>query len=154
MLRREAGPVADAQPGARVAVEKYVLPKPGGVPVDQVGTAAVYEVLRPVALAGRHAMVKTTGAAITPRAMSGPTRSTTSSPSTSTGRSARATRSRYRHERSVTGARLREHFRMRQHEFSPWLTPGGTAPAPGRLHCGQGREEIAVAHPLTLEGSR
>ena len=49
----------------RVAVEKYVLPKLGGMPVDQVGTAAVYEVLRPMALAGKHAMVKTTGAAIT-----------------------------------------------------------------------------------------
>ena len=49
----------------RVAVEKYVLPKLGGMPVDQVGTAAVYEVLRPMALAGKHATVRTTGAAIT-----------------------------------------------------------------------------------------
>ena len=49
----------------RVAVEKYVLPKLGGMPVDKIGTAAVYEVLRPMALAGKHAMVKTTGAAIT-----------------------------------------------------------------------------------------
>ena len=49
----------------RVAVEKYVLPKLGGMPVDQIGTAAVHEALRPVALAGRHAMVKTAGAAIT-----------------------------------------------------------------------------------------
>ena len=45
----------------RVAVEKYVLPKLGGMPVDKIGTAAVYEVLRPMALAGKHAMVKTTG---------------------------------------------------------------------------------------------
>ena len=49
----------------RVAVEKYVLPKLGGMPVDRIGTAAVYEVLRPVALSGKHAMVKTAGAAIT-----------------------------------------------------------------------------------------
>ena len=49
----------------RLAVDRYVLPKLGGMPVDQVGTAAVYEVLRPVALSGKHAMVKTAGAAIT-----------------------------------------------------------------------------------------
>ena len=49
----------------RLAVEKYVLPKLGGMPVDQVGTAAVCEALRPVALSGKHAMVKTAGAAIT-----------------------------------------------------------------------------------------
>ena len=49
----------------RVVVDKYVLPKLGGVPVDKVGTAAVYEVLRPMALAGKHATVKTTGAVIT-----------------------------------------------------------------------------------------
>jgi len=49
----------------RIAVDRYVLPKLAGVPVDQVGTAAVYEVLRPVALAGKHATVKTAGAAIT-----------------------------------------------------------------------------------------
>jgi len=48
----------------RIAVERYVLPKLAGVPVDQVGTAAVYDVLRPVALAGKHATVKTAGAAI------------------------------------------------------------------------------------------
>ena len=35
------------------------------MPVDQVGTAAVYEVLRPVALSGKHAVVKTAGTAIT-----------------------------------------------------------------------------------------
>ena len=35
-----------------MAVDRYVLPKLGGVPVDRIGTAAVYEVLRPMALAG------------------------------------------------------------------------------------------------------
>ena len=49
----------------RLAMEKYVLPKLGRMPVDKIGTAAVYEVLRPVALAGRHATVKAAGAAIT-----------------------------------------------------------------------------------------
>ena len=49
----------------RVAMEKHVLPKLGRMPVDKIGTAAVYEVLRPVALAGRHATVKAAGAAIT-----------------------------------------------------------------------------------------
>ena len=48
----------------RVAVDRYVLPRIGGMPVDRVGTAAVYEALRPVALAGKHATVKTAGAAI------------------------------------------------------------------------------------------
>ena len=49
----------------RAAVDRYVLPKIGGMPVDRIGTAAVYEVLRPVALADKHAMVKTAGAALT-----------------------------------------------------------------------------------------
>ncbi len=49
----------------RMAVDKHVLPKLGGVRVDRIGTAAVYEVLRLLALAGKHAMVKTVGAAIT-----------------------------------------------------------------------------------------
>ena len=49
----------------RVVMEKYVLPKLGGMPVDQIGTAAVYEVLRPIALAGKHATVRSAGAAIT-----------------------------------------------------------------------------------------
>ena len=49
----------------RVVMEKYVLPKLGGMPVDQIGTAAVYEVLRPVALSGKHATVRSAGAAIT-----------------------------------------------------------------------------------------
>ena len=44
-------------------MDRSVLPKIGGVPVDRVGSAAVNEVLRPVALAGKHAMVKTGGAA-------------------------------------------------------------------------------------------
>ncbi len=49
----------------RLAMDKYVLPKLGGVPVDQVGSAAVHEVLRPLALAGKNAILKTAGAAIT-----------------------------------------------------------------------------------------
>ncbi len=49
----------------RSAVDRYVLPKIGGMPVDRVGSAAVYEVLRPIALAGKHATVKVAGAAIT-----------------------------------------------------------------------------------------
>ena len=49
----------------RLAMDKYVLPQIGGVPVDRVGSAAVNEALRPIALAGKHAMVKTAGAAIT-----------------------------------------------------------------------------------------
>ncbi len=49
----------------RTAMDRHVLPKFGGVPVDQVGTAAVYEALRPLALAGKHATVKTAGSAIT-----------------------------------------------------------------------------------------
>ena len=35
------------------------------MPVDKVGSAAVYDVLRPIALAGKHATVKVAGAAIT-----------------------------------------------------------------------------------------
>ena len=49
----------------RSAMDRYVLPKIGGMPVDKVGSAAVYEVLRPIALAGKHATVKVAGAAIT-----------------------------------------------------------------------------------------
>ena len=49
----------------RMVVDKYVLPKIGGVPVDRVGSAAVNEALRPIALAGKHATVKTAGGAIT-----------------------------------------------------------------------------------------
>ena len=49
----------------RIAMDRHVLPKLGGTPVDQVGTAAVYEVLRPLALAGKHATVKAAGSAIT-----------------------------------------------------------------------------------------
>ena len=49
----------------RSAVDRYVLPKIGGMPVDKVGSAAVYEVLRPIALDGKHATVKVAGAAIT-----------------------------------------------------------------------------------------
>ena len=49
----------------RIAMDRHLLPKLGGVPVDQVGTAAVYEALRPLALAGKHATVKASGSAIT-----------------------------------------------------------------------------------------
>ena len=49
----------------RIAMDRHVLPKLGGTPVDQVGTAVVYEALRPLALAGKHATVKTAGSAIT-----------------------------------------------------------------------------------------
>ena len=57
----------------RRAMDRYVLPKIGAMPVDKVGSAAVYEVLRPIALAGcararargQHATVQMAGAAIT-----------------------------------------------------------------------------------------
>ena len=49
----------------RIVMDRHLLPKLGGVPVDQVGTAAVYEALRPLALAGKHATVKSAGSAIT-----------------------------------------------------------------------------------------
>ena len=49
----------------RRAMDRYVLPKIGAMPVDKVGSAAVYEVLRPIALAGKHATVQMAGAAIT-----------------------------------------------------------------------------------------
>ena len=49
----------------RIAMDRHLLPKLGGVPVDQVGSAAVHEVLRPLAVAGKHATVKAAGSAIT-----------------------------------------------------------------------------------------
>ena len=49
----------------RSVMDRHVLPKIGGMPVDKVGSAAVYEVLRPVALSGKHATVKVAGSAIT-----------------------------------------------------------------------------------------
>ena len=49
----------------RGPMDRYVLPKLGAMPVDKVGSAAVYEVLRPIALAGKHATVKTAGSVIT-----------------------------------------------------------------------------------------
>ena len=49
----------------RIAMDRHVLPKLGGVAVDQVGSAAVHEVLRPLAVAGKHATVKAAGSAIT-----------------------------------------------------------------------------------------
>ena len=51
--------------GWRRAMDHYVLPRIGAMPVDKVGSAAVYEVLRPIALAGKHATVQMAGAAIT-----------------------------------------------------------------------------------------
>ena len=51
--------------GWRRAMNRYVLPKIGAMPVDKVGNAAVYEVLRPIALAGKHSIVKVAGTAIT-----------------------------------------------------------------------------------------
>ena len=50
--------------GWRRAMNRYVLPKIGAMPVDKVGSAAVYEVLRPIALAGKHSIVKVAGTAI------------------------------------------------------------------------------------------
>ena len=41
-----------------------MLPKIGAMPVDKVGSATVYEVLRPIALAGKHATIKTAGTAV------------------------------------------------------------------------------------------
>ena len=38
----------------RSVVDRYVLPRIGGMSVERVGNAAVYEVLRPIALAGDH----------------------------------------------------------------------------------------------------
>ena len=49
----------------RPAVYRYVLSRIGGMPVDKVGSAAVYDVLRLIALAGKHATVKVAGGAIT-----------------------------------------------------------------------------------------
>ena len=49
----------------RSAMDRYVLPRIAGMPVDKVGSAAVYDVLRPIALSGKHATVKVAGAAIT-----------------------------------------------------------------------------------------
>ena len=51
--------------GWRRAMGRYVPPKLGATPVDKVGSAAVYEVLRPIALAGKRVTVQVAGAAIT-----------------------------------------------------------------------------------------
>ena len=48
--------------GWRRAMDRYVLPKLGAMPVAKVGSAAVYEVLRPIALAGKHVTVQVAGA--------------------------------------------------------------------------------------------
>lgn len=42
-----------------------MLPKIGTMPVDKVGSAAMFEVLRPIALAGKHVTVEMAGTAIT-----------------------------------------------------------------------------------------
>ena len=62
--RREVWRTGGAQHW-RGPMDRYVLPKLGAMPVDKVGSAAVYEVLRPIALAGKHATVKMAGTAIT-----------------------------------------------------------------------------------------
>ena len=49
----------------RSVMDRYVVAKFGAMPVDKVGSAAVYEVLRPIARAGKHATVKMAGTAIT-----------------------------------------------------------------------------------------
>ena len=45
-------------------VDTYVLPRLADIPVDQVGTAAVDDVLRPLALAGKHPTARAVGAHI------------------------------------------------------------------------------------------
>ena len=45
-------------------MDTYVLPRLGNVPVDQVGTAAIDDVLRPLALAGKHPTARAVGAHI------------------------------------------------------------------------------------------
>ena len=42
----------DPENGRRRAMDRYVLAKLGAMPVDKVGSAAVYEVLRPIAPLG------------------------------------------------------------------------------------------------------
>ena len=55
----------DPENGRRRAMDRYVLPRIGAMPVDKVGSAAVYEVLRPIASAGKHATVQVAGTALT-----------------------------------------------------------------------------------------
>ena len=45
----------------QVRLETYVLPRLGDVPVDQVSTAAIDDVLRPLALAGKHLTARAVG---------------------------------------------------------------------------------------------
>ena len=63
--KRDAWRSASPAHNWRSAMDRYVLPRIGGMPVDKVGSAAVYDVLRPIALAGKHATVKVAGSAIT-----------------------------------------------------------------------------------------
>ena len=56
-----------ASPTARdwqARMETYVLPRLGDVPVDQIGTAAIDDVLLPLALAGKHPTARAVGAHI------------------------------------------------------------------------------------------
>jgi len=45
----------------RARMTAYVLPQLGDIPVDQVGTAAVDDVLRPLAIAGKHPTARAVG---------------------------------------------------------------------------------------------
>ena len=45
----------------RARMTTYVLPQLGDIPVDQVGTAAVDDVLRPLAMAGKHPTARAVG---------------------------------------------------------------------------------------------
>ena len=42
-------------------MQTYVLPQLGDIPVDQIGTAAVDDVLRPLAMAGKHSTARAVG---------------------------------------------------------------------------------------------
>ncbi len=45
----------------RARMQTYVLPQLGDIPVDQIGTAAVDDVLRPLAMAGKHPTARAVG---------------------------------------------------------------------------------------------
>ena len=60
--KREVGHSYGAASGWRSVVDRYVLPKLGDISVDKVGSATVYEVLRLIADAGKHATVMVAGA--------------------------------------------------------------------------------------------
>ena len=48
----------------RARMQTYVLPQLGDIPVDQVGTAAIDDVLRPLAIAGKHPTARAAGSHI------------------------------------------------------------------------------------------